>query len=144
MIERILDNATDTSIKADQSLAKADYINMLHLPPLADPSRGPPTSFSPMNCYRSSSAMTPPTPSPAGAATNFDQPSSNSLIRSMLQQPVSSVIQPFLPFIKTESVWQRSSHLQSVTFSIDDHRLLSDEEALAAEQEGSLHKRKFP
>ena len=37
MIERILDNATDTSIKADQSLAKADYINMWHLPPLADP-----------------------------------------------------------------------------------------------------------
>ena len=37
MIERILDNATDTPIKADQSLAKADYINMWHLPPLADP-----------------------------------------------------------------------------------------------------------
>ena len=37
MIERILDNATDTSIKADQSLAKADYINMWHLLPLADP-----------------------------------------------------------------------------------------------------------
>ena len=37
MIERNLDNATDTQIKADQTLAKADYINMWHLPPLADP-----------------------------------------------------------------------------------------------------------
>ena len=111
--------------------------------PSADPSRGPAASFSPMNCYRSSSAMTPPAPTPAGAATNFNQPPSDSLIRSMLQQPVSSVVQPFLPFIKRESVWQRSSHLQSVTFSIDDHRLLSDDETLTAEQ-GSLHKGKFP
>ena len=37
MIERNLGNATDKQIKADQSLAKADYINMWHLPPLADP-----------------------------------------------------------------------------------------------------------
>ena len=37
MIERNLGNATDKQIKADQSLAKADYINMWHLLPLADP-----------------------------------------------------------------------------------------------------------
>ena len=37
MIERNLGNATDKQIKADQSLAKADYINMWHPPSLADP-----------------------------------------------------------------------------------------------------------